>query len=110
MRITTITAAIFMTAILSEPVAAKTQWMQIGAGPSLAYAQAYCDNASMGVGSNVVAWGSTSYVLGAQLGNTIGNAIMQDRFYTNCMVMQGWQKVRQPGSAGGSEPFQGRQK
>jgi hypothetical protein len=109
MRITTAGALIFVTALI-DPAYAGGQWVQIGAGPSLAYAQAYCDNASMGVGSNVVAWGSTSYVLGAQLGNAIGNAIMQDRFYTNCMVMQGWQKVRQPGSAGGSEPFQGRQK
>lgn len=105
MRATTMLVAVFA---IAQPALAKAQWMRIGAGPDLAYAQAYCDNASMGVGSGVVAWGSTSYVLGAQLGNAIGNAILQDRFYRNCMTMQGWQKVRAPG--GSSEPFQGRQK
>lgn len=105
MRVTKILMAFF---VLVSPAAAKTQYVQIAPGPSLDYARAYCDNASMGVGSNVVAWGSTSYVLGAQLGNAIGNAIMQDRFYNNCMVMQGWKRVRAAG--GGDGPFQGRQK
>lgn len=72
---------------------ANMQWTQIGPGPTLEYAEAQCNIGAMGVERGVVAWGSPSYVAGAQLGNAIGNAIRQAEFKKNCMVLQGWKQV-----------------
>lgn len=108
MRITKILAAIF---VMAAPASAETQYARIGPGPSLDYARAYCDNASMGVGSGYFAYGRPAFVMGAALGNAIGNAIIQDRFYGNCMVMQGWKRIRSGfGGGGNAQPFMGRQK
>ncbi len=72
---------------------ANMQWTQIGPGPTLQYAEAQCNIGAMGVERGVIAWGSPSYVAGAQIGNAIGNAIRQAEFKKNCMVMQGWKQV-----------------
>lgn len=100
---------VLVLALEAQPSFADSKWVQIGGGPSLTYAKAYCDNASMGVGRGVMAWGSPGYVAGAELGNAIGNAILQNRFFTNCMTMQGWQKVHIPGTPNGAKPM-GREK
>lgn len=92
-RAATIAGMALMVAAVT-PAQAAYQYIQIGPGPTIEYAQAYCENAAMGVGQGVWAYGSPSYVLGAQLGNAIGNAILQDRFMTNCLVMNGWKRVR----------------
>jgi hypothetical protein len=55
--------------------------------------QRTCNIGAMGVEQSVVAWGSPSYVAGAQLGNAIGNAIRQAEFKKNCMIMQGWKQM-----------------
>ncbi|PDQ20771.1 hypothetical protein CN311_12205 [Mesorhizobium sanjuanii] len=57
------------------------------------YANAQCNIGAMGVDRGMVAWGTPSYVAGAQLGNAIGNAIRQAEFKKNCMIMQGWKQV-----------------
>ncbi|MBN9243425.1 MAG: membrane lipoprotein lipid attachment site-containing protein [Mesorhizobium sp.] len=69
------------------------QYVRMGPGPELPYAQAQCEIMSNGVQQGVIAWGSPGYVAGAQLGNAIGNAIRVDQFMKNCMIMQGWQRV-----------------
>lgn len=79
---------------MAPAVNAGSQYVKIGPGPSLDYAKAYCSNASMGVGYGYWAYGSQSYVLGAALGNAIGNALMQAQYYSNCMTMRGWKKMR----------------
>lgn len=72
---------------------ANVTYERIGPGPTLAYSQAQCDNASMAVEQGMFAMGSASYVAGAQLGNAIGNAIRKQQFVKNCMTMNGWQAV-----------------
>ena len=66
---------------------------KIGNGPDLPYAQARCDLASMSVEQGVFAYGSPGYVLGAQLGNALGNAIRKQQFVKQCMVLHGWQQA-----------------
>jgi hypothetical protein len=59
-------------------------------------AQAQCQMLSSSTQQGVVAWGSTSYVAGAQLGNAIGNALRADQFVQQCMTMSGWRRVPLP--------------
>lgn len=88
-----IASALVALMALSSPAIAASRWVQIQPGNSFDYAKAVCDNASMGVGNGYVAFGSPSYVLGASIGNAIGNAILQARFFDNCMTMGGWKRV-----------------
>lgn len=64
--------------------------------PNMEMAQAQCQMLSSSTQQGVVAWGSTSYVAGAQLGNAIGNAIRADQFVQQCMTMNGWRRVPLP--------------
>ncbi|WP_376704477.1 hypothetical protein RQ479_06275 [Mesorhizobium sp. ISC25] len=72
---------------------ANSHWEQIGYGPTYEYANAQCSIMSSSTQQGIVAWGTPSYVAGAQLGNALGNAIRQAEFMKNCMVMQGWKQV-----------------
>lgn len=88
-----------LVASLASPAEAK--WVKIGNGPSLEYAQAYCDNAAMGMPQGgMIAFGSPLYVGMSQFGYGLGAAIRQARYKSNCMVMQGWKQVGSPGSGG----------
>ena len=82
------TSALFFIAVSTS--IAKADYVQIANGPPLEVAKAICDNASMGVGEGYFAFGSTSFVIGAGIGNAIGNLIMQERYKSNCMVIHGW--------------------
>ncbi|MBB4570597.1 hypothetical protein [Rhizobium leucaenae] len=64
--------------------------------PNMEMAQAQCQMMSSSTQQGVVAWGSTSYVAGAQLGNAIGNAVRADQFVQQCMTMSGWRRVSLP--------------
>lgn len=64
--------------------------------PNMEMAQAQCQMLSASTQQGVVAWGSTSYVAGAQLGNAIGNAIRADQFVQQCMTASGWRRVQLP--------------
>jgi hypothetical protein len=72
---------------------ANSHWEQIGVGPTLEYANAQCSIMSASTQQGLVAWGSPSYVAGAQLGNALGNAIREAQFMKNCMILQGWKQV-----------------
>jgi hypothetical protein len=48
---------------------------------------------STGVEQGMWAWGSPEYVLGAQIGNAIGNEIRKQQFMKNCMIIKGWGQV-----------------
>ncbi|MGV2123958.1 hypothetical protein ACQZ4R_12815 [Agrobacterium vitis] len=56
-------------------------------------AMAKCQMLSSSTQQSMVAWGSPSYVAGAQIGNSIGNAIRADQFVQQCMTIQGWKQV-----------------
>ena len=72
MRLTLATLFLLVTITSAQ---AASQWTRIGPGPSLEYAKAYCDKASMGVGTGMY-------------------LITQSRFFINCMTMHGWKKMR----------------
>lgn len=69
------------------------QYEKMGPGPPLEYADAQCQIGAMSVEQGMIAYGTPSYVAGAQLGNAIGNSIRQAQFMKNCMTMQGWRQV-----------------
>jgi hypothetical protein len=56
-------------------------------------ADARCQMMSSSAQQGMIAFGSTSYVAGAQLGNAIGNAIRVDQFMKQCMTLSGWRRV-----------------
>lgn len=68
-------------------------YQRIGYGPDLEYAKAECANGSMSVERGYFAMGSPGYVLGASLGNAIGNAARKSEYVQNCMIMRGWRPV-----------------
>ncbi len=90
MRIPTMGAALCLAFLVLGGSSAGAEYKRIGPGPTLDYALAYCDNASMGVGQGYFAFGSPGFVGSFALGNAIGNAIRRSRFKQNCMVMNGW--------------------
>lgn len=59
-------------------------------------AKAKCEMMSSSTQQGMVAWGSPSYVAGAQLGNSLGNAVRADQFVQQCMTIQGWKRVNIP--------------
>ncbi|MET3854414.1 lipoprotein [Rhizobium sp. OAE497] len=61
--------------------------------PNLEMAQARCEMMSSSTQQGMIAFGSASYVAGAQLGNAIDNAIRADQFVKQCMTMSGWRRV-----------------
>jgi hypothetical protein len=70
----------------------QSAFEQIGYGPSFDYAKAYCSLHAGSAERGFIAFGSPSYVAGAQLGNALGNAIRTEQFMQKCMVLQGWKR------------------
>jgi hypothetical protein len=64
--------------------------------PNLEMTQARCQMMASSADQGVIAFGSTSYVAGAQLGNAIGNAVREDQFVHQCMTINGWRRVAGP--------------
>ncbi|AGB71049.1 MULTISPECIES: hypothetical protein [Rhizobium] len=89
-------AAVGLTAGLSSCATNYTYEPIIPNPPNIEMTQAQCQMLSSSTQQGVVAWGSTSYVAGAQLGNAIGNAIRADQFVQQCMTMNGWRRVPVP--------------
>lgn len=84
---------ILVLALAGCQSSAKHEWVNLGYGPPLEYAQAQCNIAAMGVGTNTVAVGSPGYVAGAMIGGAIATGIQQAEFKKNCMTLQGWKEV-----------------
>ena len=68
-------------------------YVNLGYGAPLEYSEAQCEIGAMGVEQGVFAMGSPGYVLGAQLGNAIGNEIRKAQFRKQCMILNGWKEV-----------------
>lgn len=88
-------AVLLLVAVsLAGCVTAETaDYVQIAPGPTQDYAMALCRIHSQGTQTGFVAFGSSSYVAGAAIGNAIGNAIAADRFIRDCMTLQGWKQL-----------------
>lgn len=104
-----ITLSLLALAVVS-PVEAKqpkqppkqvSGWQRIGNGPAFEMAEAECNLYSMGAQQGYIAFGNSSYVAGAAIGNAIGNAIRTHYVFTQCMTLKGWKYVRARGSSHG---------
>ena len=71
----------------------QKQWVQIQPGEVFDVVDAKCKLWASQFQQGVYAQGSAGFVLGAQLGNAIGNAIRVQEAYTNCMTIGGWKQV-----------------
>jgi hypothetical protein len=75
----------------------QADYVQIGYGPSFDVAHAQCEIRSGSVNQGYIAIGSPAFVAGAGLGNAIGNAVAQDQFMKNCLIINGWKKAPRSG-------------
>ncbi|TIN40403.1 MAG: hypothetical protein E5Y10_09285 [Mesorhizobium sp.] len=71
----------------------QADYMQIGYGPSFEVAHAQCELQKRSVDQGYIAIGSPAFVAGAGLGNALGNAIAQDQFMKNCLIISGWKRA-----------------
>jgi hypothetical protein len=71
----------------------QKQWVQIQAGDVFEVADAKCKLWSQQFQQGLYAQGTPGFVIGAQLGNAIGNAIRVQEAYTNCITIAGWKQV-----------------
>lgn len=68
-------------------------YMRIGYGPSFEVAHANCELRKGAVRTGYIAIGSPAFVAGAGLGNAIDNAVREDQFMKNCLILQGWKRI-----------------
>jgi hypothetical protein len=93
---TRVSVAILGAALLAGCAGAQStrQFARISASaPPLEQALAYCRIQSQGAQQGYYAAGSGAFVIGAALGNAIGNAIRADRFMDDCIVLLGWHET-----------------
>lgn len=71
----------------------QADYMQIGYGPSFDVAHAQCEMQKGSVDQGYIAIGSPGFVAGAGLGNALGNAIAEDQYMKNCLIISGWKRA-----------------
>lgn len=72
----------------------KLQWVQFQAGDVFEIADAKCRMMANTQAQGIYARGDAGFVLGAHLGNAIGNAIRIEQFYKQCMTISGWRQEK----------------
>lgn len=68
----------------------QADYIQIGYGPSFEVAHAQCEMQKGSVDQGYIAIGSPGFVAGAGIGNALGNAIAEDQYMKNCLILSGW--------------------
>lgn len=71
----------------------KMEWVQFQPGDVFEVADAKCKMLAQTQQQGIYAQGTPGFVVGAQLGNAIGNAIRMEQFYKQCMTISGWKQV-----------------
>lgn len=92
-RISAAVAACLLASSCQTAGNGQMQWVQIQTGDVWDVADAKCKLYSQQYQQGLYAQGTPGFVLGAQLGNAIGNAIRVQEAYTNCMTIAGWKQV-----------------
>lgn len=86
-------AALSLSACQTANQTGEKRWVQIQAGEVWDVADAKCKLWAQQFQQGIYAQGDAGFVIGAQLGNAIGNAIRVQEAYTNCMTIAGWKQV-----------------
>ena len=71
----------------------KMEWVQFQYGDVFEVADAKCRMMAQTQAQGIYARGDAGFVLGAHLGNAIGNAIRIEQFYKQCMTISGWKQM-----------------
>ncbi|TPK83414.1 hypothetical protein FJ936_20990 [Mesorhizobium sp. B2-4-13] len=71
----------------------QADYMQIGYGPSFEVAHAQCEMQKRSADQGYLAIGSPAFVAGAGLGNALGNAVAEDQYMKNCLILNGWKRA-----------------
>jgi hypothetical protein len=71
----------------------KMQWVQFQPGEVFEVADARCRMLAQTQQQGLYAQGTPGFVIGAQMGNAIGNAIRMEQFYKQCMTISGWKQI-----------------
>ncbi|TPI29760.1 hypothetical protein FJW07_30080 [Mesorhizobium sp. B3-1-9] len=71
----------------------QADYVQIGFGPSFDVAHAQCELQKRSADQGYIAIGSPAFVAGAGIGNALGNAIAEDKFMRNCLIINGWKRA-----------------
>jgi hypothetical protein len=93
LRVLAAFAACFIVSGCQTANSGKMQWVQFQPGDVFQIADAKCRMMANTQQQGIYAQGSPGFVVGAQLGNVIGNAIRMEQFYKQCMTISGWQQV-----------------
>ncbi|MDX8521230.1 hypothetical protein [Mesorhizobium dulcispinae] len=71
----------------------QADYIQIGYGPSFDVAHAQCEMQKGSADQGYIAIGSPAFVAGAGIGNALGNAIAEDQYMKNCLIINGWKRA-----------------
>ncbi|MGX9575767.1 hypothetical protein [Mesorhizobium sp. f-mel] len=93
MKIKVLTALGAVAALCGCQTSNQADYMQIGYGPSFDVAHAQCELQKRSVNRGYIAIGSPAFVAGAGIGNALDNAIAQDQFMKNCLIISGWKRA-----------------
>ncbi|TJV39454.1 MAG: hypothetical protein E5Y02_25495 [Mesorhizobium sp.] len=93
MKIKSLMALGATVAICGCQTSNQDDYMQIGYGPSFEVAHAQCEMRKGSVDQGYLAIGTPAFVAGAGLGNALGNAIAEDQYMKNCLIISGWKRA-----------------
>lgn len=93
MRVKAFLALCASAALCGCQTSNQADYVQIGFGPSFDVAHAQCELQKRSADQGYIAIGSPAFVAGAGIGNALGNAIAEDQFMRNCLIINGWKRA-----------------
>lgn len=93
MRVKALMALCASAALCGCQTSNQADYVQIGYGPSFDVAHAQCEMQKGSADQGYIAIGSPAFVAGAGIGNALGNAIAEDQYMKNCLILNGWKRA-----------------
>lgn len=93
MRIRALWALCATAALCGCQTSNRADYVQIGYGPNFDVAHAQCEMQKGSVDQGYIAIGSPGFVAGAGIGNALGNAIAEDQYMKDCLIINGWKRA-----------------